>query len=103
LIPRVGDAVALVETVLEVTIMDDRRLDEVEIEVDGKTTDEVEVELEIDSTTLDELGLIVELEVDCTTLLLLLLLESRDVSSYISSLFPAPQYSYLIITVSIAS
>ncbi len=44
--------------------------------------------------TLDELDLALELVVDETRLLLLLLPESRDASWYISSLLPAPQYSY---------
>ena len=81
MIPRVGDAVALLEVVeLEATVTDETGLDEVEL----------------DCKTLDELVLVLEDEVDGSTLRLLL--ESRDVSSYISSLLPAPQYSYLIIS-----
>jgi hypothetical protein len=81
LIPKVGDAVALLEVVeLDVTVTDETGLDEVEL----------------DCKTPDELVLVLENEVDGSTLLLLL--ESRDVSSYISSLLPAPQYSYLIIS-----
>jgi hypothetical protein len=121
LTPSVGDAAALVEVmdVLE-TIIDDElfcvvedekslEVDEVESiedelfvvdDVDGTTLDEVDVggitlevldlvlEVEVGGTPLEVLDLV--LEVEGATLLLL---ESRDASSYISSLLPAPQYS----------
>jgi hypothetical protein len=58
-------------------------------DVVGTTLDEVEVE--VGGTVLEVLDLVLENEVDGATLLLLL--EIKDVSSYISNLLPAPQYS----------
>ncbi len=113
MIPKVGDAVALLEELVDVAelITDDELFDVVEeaLEVDEVETTEEElcneeeavgvvVEEVVEVKTLDvldvleELDFVLELEVDGTTLLLLL--GSRDLSSYISSLLPAPQYSY---------
>lgn len=88
---RVGVAVAEVEVVLGVVMLEDEEV--------GLEVLELEDE-EIEETELEELELRVEeveevdegLEVDET--LLLLLVGTWPESLYISSLFPAPQYSY---------
>jgi len=79
LMPRVWVATTLEEVVVEVVVVST-------LEVLETTDDEELWVVDVDWTVLDEL---VEVEVDCTTLLL----ETGDVNSYISSLFPAPQYS----------
>jgi hypothetical protein len=134
LIPRVGDAVALLDEIVEVREprIDDELFDVVEYD-EALEADEVEIFegdelcsveeaftmldlldiLDIPETLdrldivdvvdvvdvldvpgiLDKLDLVLEIKVDETTLLLLIL-ESNDLNSYISSLLPAPQYSY---------
>jgi hypothetical protein len=113
LTPSVGDAVSLVEVVdvLE-TITDDELFcvveDEESLEVDEVESIEDELlvvdDVDVGGITLEVLDLVLEVEVGGTTLEVLdfvlevegatlLLLESRDASSYISSLLPAPQYS----------
>jgi hypothetical protein len=108
LIPKVGEAVALLENVVEDTepITDDELFDVVE---DEEALEVCEVEITegdklcivegvVGVTMLDVLDVpdtidtldVLEV-VDAT---LLLLLETTDASSYISSLLPAPQYSY---------
>jgi len=71
------------------TITDDELFCVVEDE-ESLDVEELFVVEDVGGTTLEELDLVLEVEVDGATLLLL---ESRDVRSYISSLLPAPQYS----------
>jgi hypothetical protein len=109
LIASVGLAVALddeeVETTLDEDFDEDTELETLEdCEVLEATVDEdteletledfevLEVTIEVLLTEVFELGTLV---VDETTLLLLLD-DAREVKRYISSLFPAPQYSYAL-------
>lgn len=85
---RVGDAVALDELVLVLEVVTTTE-DELLLVLELVTTTEEDFDVEeLVETILDELDLV--LEVVGATLLLLV---TREVSLYISSLFPAPQYS----------
>jgi hypothetical protein len=112
LIPKVGEAVALLENVVEDTepITDDELFDVVEdeealevCEVEITEGDELcTVEEVVGITTLDVLDVpdtidaldVLDFVLEVVDATLLLLLETTDASSYISSLLPAPQYSY---------
>jgi len=103
LIPKVGEAVALLENVVEDTepITDDELFDVVEdeealevCEVEINEVDELcTVEEVVGITTLDVLD-VLDFVLEVVDATLLRLLETTDASSYISSLLPAPQYSY---------
>lgn len=89
MIPNVGEAVALDDEVVDAMLEEDVFVDE---------TDELEEDIDVLESTVEvlltELELFDELEtlvVDEATLLLLD--EARELRRYISSLFPAPQYS----------
>jgi hypothetical protein len=96
LIPSVGEAVALDDEVVDTTLEEDVLVEETE-ELDDDF-DVLNTTVEVLLTDVCELlvtELFDELEtlfVDETTLLLLE--KARELRRYISSLFPAPQYSY---------